>query len=674
MNALEIKLNPGQTLEELQNLYPGAQVSPLFTLPRERLIELNSAEEGLPDLTLWYNVNFPIASLVEQTEEEIAASLESLDSINYVDIITNALPAQVGSIPRNTHTEKNNRRLGVTPNFVPNQGYLQMNSQTNNGIDAEYSWTFDGGNGEGITIYDVEWGWDQLHEDLEVAHDVMLLLDEGDVAVLPPGFDNHHGTAVTGEMVGTSNNVGIKGISYGAKLGLAPTETRNLEFRPGNAIMLAVNDAKPGDVILLEIHVLVCGNPVPSDGSTDGFGPVEHYQSVFEATKVATANGITVVEAAGNGNTDLDAPSCQGKYDRSVRDSGAVMVGAGGSGVKCRGGWGGAPREKLDFSTFGSRLDIHGWGECIWSTGTGDGYKDPDARGNENRWYTRTFSGTSGASPFIASAAANIQGIAMKKFGAPLKPAELRQLLTATGLPQRGDVSKKIGPLVNLRKAIDTLLADSPTKEPSAQPMSTSTLSPTVKPTSTSRSPTAKPTASPTRASMSPTAKPTASPTSTSTMSPTAKPTGSPTHPPTSSTSTNPTAISTIPLTKRPTANPTVFPTNAPTTISPTIKPTSNPTHPLTTTTTHKPTAIPSNTIMSPAFKPTAIPTNPTMSPTSKPTAIPTNATMSPTTMAAAIPIVPSKSGKASAMPFLFFKSGKVGKSQKSDKALGESI
>ncbi len=49
----------------------------------------------------------------------------------------------------------------------------------------------------------------------------------------------------------------------------------------------------------------------------------------------------------------------------------------------------------------------------------------------------------------------------MKHFGSPLEPKEVRKLLTETGLSQEGlDADKNIGPLVNLRNAIDKLLDD----------------------------------------------------------------------------------------------------------------------------------------------------------------------------------------------------------------------
>jgi hypothetical protein len=121
---------------------------------------------------------------------------------------------------------------------------------------------------------------------------------------------------------------------------------------------------------------------------------------------------------------------------------------------------------KREDSTYGSRLDVHAWGECIWTTGLSIeeenfvGYKDPSDETDENKWYIMgTFSGTSGAGPIVAAAVANIQGIAKQAFGAPLKPSEVRQLLIDTGLPQLGDTIKHVGPLVNLHGAIDKIFA-----------------------------------------------------------------------------------------------------------------------------------------------------------------------------------------------------------------------
>jgi hypothetical protein len=168
---------------------------------------------------------------------------------------------------------------------------------------------------------------------------------------------------------------------------------------------------------------------------------------VFDAIKIAVANGITVVEPAGNGGVNLDNPSCGGMFDRSVRDSGAIVVGQGGGYFGDR-QWAG--------SSFGNRVDVQGWGSGVWSTGGGWCVLPPD-NPDYNRCYSTNFPGTSGAAAVVAGAVANLQGVAIKAFGAPLSPADLRELLVQTGAPQLGDTSQHIGPLPDLWSAIAQL-------------------------------------------------------------------------------------------------------------------------------------------------------------------------------------------------------------------------
>ena len=326
----------------------------------------------------------------------------------------------------------------TTPDFTANQGYL---AEATDGIDARYSWTVPGGNGAGVKIYDVEYSWNQNHEDLSKAHGIPLLLNPGDSSV-DPFADNNHGTAVLGEIVADNDTKGVTGISWGADVGLAPANTRMLAYNPAHAILVAVADGAPGDVILIEQQTTVCNLPAGR------YGPSEWIQSVFDAVRTAVANGFVVVEAAGNGSVDLDQPSCGTRFDRSVRDSGAIIVGAGGAPTS------GRDRQRLSFSSFGSRVDVQGWGESVATTGYGNFYRNPDDFTNSNSWYTNSFSGTSSASPIVAGAAANLEGIALKQFGTPSSPAEIRELLVGTGNPQLGNTAEHIGPRPDLRSAI----------------------------------------------------------------------------------------------------------------------------------------------------------------------------------------------------------------------------
>lgn len=538
-DVVHVKLAPGFTSTDIQDM--GPVITPLFTLPYDRLKALCEVEPGLPDLTLWYRVvltkDDAAASTTGNNEEQEEADfvLQANIVAQYDGAITDVVIPKIVPPP------------GETPDFTANQNYLLSNSATDNGIDAEYSWTFPGGDGEGITIYDVEYAWNLQHEDLIVMKDVKELVNDLDTGFTTQPDD--HGTAVLGELVGTSNSFGVTGISPGAKARIAPEQTEQLGSDRANAIMLAVDDALkdgiPNDVILLEMQMTACGMLFGI------YGPAEEQLDVFDATRVAVASGIVVVAAAGNGDLNLDHPACLGKYDRAVRDSGAIIVGAGGSGrVGCS-----PARQKMSFSSYGSRVDVQGWGECVWTTGYGTGYKDPEDIDDKNKWYRATFGGTSSASPIVAAAVANIQGIAIQAFGAPLKPKDVRQLLSDTGFAQEGDISEHIGPLVNLRGAIDKLLLSQPTTStPTSNP---TTNAPTSNPTAT-RPTTSTPTSNPT----STTAAPTSAPTSNPTISPTTL-TSNPTTA-TSSQTMSPTASSTL------TSNPTTAATNNAATSNPT--------------------------------------------------------------------------------------------------------
>ncbi len=115
-----------------------------------------------------------------------------------------------------------------TPDFGGNQGYLRQNMPGTNGIEAEYSWTFEGGNGVGVTIYDIEYSWNVNHEDLSAS--TPLIVKPGDAAIDP--FNNlNHGTSVLGELVGSNNVYGVKGISHGAQAKVVPEQTRDGDNR-----------------------------------------------------------------------------------------------------------------------------------------------------------------------------------------------------------------------------------------------------------------------------------------------------------------------------------------------------------------------------------------------------------------------------------------------------------
>ena len=440
---LRIKLVDGTTAD-LQTLLPAElaalvqKVDPLFTLPKSKLKELKDKgdeklkkEKGdgaplLPDLRLWYEVKL-------RADADPDAALELFQAQPFVEIANPApLPLEPPDIPSTP-----------TPNFTGGQGYL---GAAPGGVDAEYAWTLLCGRGAGITIYDIEYGWWQNHEDLSQAHGLSLLLNAGDA---PLTAYQGHGTAVLGEMIGDHDSKGVTGIAWGAQVGLAPANTANLGYNPANAILLAAAAATPGDVILIEQQTSVCG--------LASYGPSEWESAVFQAIQTATANGLVVVEAAGNGAVNLDQSACGTAFNRSSRDSGAIIVGAGRPPAS------GYDRQRESFSSYGSRVDLQGWGSGVMTAGGDGGFYGFNEWYDEEYFYTDAFNGTSSASPIVAAAAAVIQGVALATNGTPLSPGQVRNLLVQTGSPQQGNTGEPIGPRPNLRAAIAQLPQTGPT-------------------------------------------------------------------------------------------------------------------------------------------------------------------------------------------------------------------
>lgn len=317
----------------------------------------------------------------------------------------------------------------ASDDFTSQQGYRLDGAL---GADAALA---RGATGAGIQLADCEYGWDLEHEDLM---DIGAEIEEGQTI---PQFvyDNNwddHGTGVIGITSAPHNGYGVSGVVPDATLRLFPENSNEDGGRRAEAIASAVGASSPGDVILLEMQ---------TGGPGGGLGPAELDPTVWQICWAASFLGVTVVAAAGNGSQDLDS----GDYEeyRSRGDSGAIIVGAGGSGG----------RNTLGFSTFGERVNVHGWGENVVTTGYGDLARFGD---DEHQVYTAGFNGTSSASPMVAAAAVAVQSEYAALNGRVLAPRQLRQLLMDTGTPQEG--GGHIGPMPNLAQALDALGAIEP--------------------------------------------------------------------------------------------------------------------------------------------------------------------------------------------------------------------
>ncbi len=322
------------------------------------------------------------------------------------------------------------------------------------GININWAWGRHGAKGRGVRVTDCEYCFNWQHEDLR-----------GLVAP-QPGVSNFyyfkdsrgvpsddHGTATLGVLKAGENNYGVTGTVpladahfYGdkAQISAGGEQSRHATITAAAAASAA------GDVVVLEMQTWgLQGDYIDENGvNQKNYGPAELDQAVWLAVDAATKANVIVVAAGGNGAQNLDGDE-YADY-RARGDSGAIIVGAGRSSEKPQ-----LARSKIGFSTYGERVNVQGWGENVTSLGYGRlGNYDT---GSRNQRYTATYSGTSSASPVVASAVVAIQSAAREILGRPLTPAEMRGLLIRTGKAQTGDVSLKIGPLPDVSVALANL-------------------------------------------------------------------------------------------------------------------------------------------------------------------------------------------------------------------------
>lgn len=322
-----------------------------------------------------------------------------------------------------------------TPDYSGDQDYLRA---APGGVDADYAQTITGGDGSGVKLYDIEGDWLVAHEDLDINPNVILGGDPtGNLAT------RNHGTAVMGVIKSGVDGFGVSGISPAVEVGMASYLTYNIS----EAILLAIDQLESGDIILIEIEAPGPRYDFAIRSDKRGYICVEYWQDVFDAVQFAWANGIIVVEAAGNGVEYLGDAIYENLFDTTYRNSHAIMVGAGAPPS----GNFGLDRSWLGFSNYGERINVQGQGREVVTTGYGDLF---NGGGDELQYYTGDFNGTSSAAAIVAGSVASLQGIYRNRYnGASLDSDRMRNVIIATGSPQSGATSYHIGPRPDIRAA-----------------------------------------------------------------------------------------------------------------------------------------------------------------------------------------------------------------------------
>lgn len=406
---------------DASNLEPYGHWEPFYSISNELLQTYYlKAKQNLKKNLSDPNTIFEFHVNNEADLEVVKRKLETLTAIKYVSV-----PPKL-SLPN-------------APDYQTSQFYL-LDQQA--GINATEFWSFYNNHGAGVKVCDVEYLFNENHLDLP-----QVTIVGG--APEDPGFGTDHGTAVFGELGSLNNGVGTTGITYESEFYFSGA-FQNQEYYLEEALINTLSELNPGDLVLIEQQTMAFyGTP------NEGYAPVEWYEPFYDAIQLISGNGLIVIEAAGNGNRNLDDPMFTidngGHYPFLQENwSEAIMVGAGSSGASS------VERDRLWFSNYGSRIDVQGIGESIYTTGYGDVFSTEGL----NNYYTADFGGTSGASPIVTGAAALLQSLHRQHTGNSLGVDDIRHFLIATGQAQPvvGNPFEKIGPLPNVFLAANMMM------------------------------------------------------------------------------------------------------------------------------------------------------------------------------------------------------------------------
>ena len=374
---------------------------PLETLDRWHA----EADERLPKgavrpghLGLWFRIHVGEVELARA----LRAALRRSSLVEYADHEPIRVPcAPVGTMGAARSTPDDIPPF--TPSFESYQGYR---GAAPDGMGFDRVRSVLGARGEDVSVFHVEadWVWD--HEDLG-------LTPAEFVGSMTTGTGNgsNHGTGVVGLLYARRNGYGMTGVVDATHLQLVPVDQH---VSLASAAAQAILRSRPGDVLtLIGGYNLQLTKP-------DDIVPYEYFRVNFDVILTASTQGMIVIESAGNGDNDLDDLRFQRRFDLSVRDSGAIFVGATD----------GAQTVRAPFSNYGSRIDTNGWGYDVATLGYGTLFSP---NGDRRQKYTEQYAGTSSASALLTGVVASLSSAVRLQLGRVLGPLETRQLLRAHG-------------------------------------------------------------------------------------------------------------------------------------------------------------------------------------------------------------------------------------------------
>ncbi len=338
------------------------------------------------------------------------------------------------------------------------QGYHARSSD--DGVDTCYAWNVTsvppgkpdgGGAGEGVVVcvVDRDFGADHVNG-------ATVTTELG----TPPGDNDaykQHGSKVLG-ILGSPGSKGrkLRGICPGATFCFSYVTDETYGIPLSTRFNEAIDDAmvhlehaielEQGAVLVLQAQLDAGSEGIPVSAGPVTL-PIEANEDVYAALGTAASEGITVVEAAANGDAELvkifDETTVY--WDPEPGDgtsSGAIMVGGGDS----------ASHDWLSDSNWGSRVDCQGWGHNVFAPSSPD--EEPGTMSfGTNEAYDPDFGGTSAATAMVGGIVAALQGAYHAVEGEFLEPATVREMLGNADLGN-ADPLGRIGPFPDLYRLL----------------------------------------------------------------------------------------------------------------------------------------------------------------------------------------------------------------------------
>jgi hypothetical protein len=272
--------------------------------------------------------------------------------------------------------------------------------------------------GKGVTIADIDWGFNLNHQDLkeQITNTKSVLPGASDPHDVGVGGRRAHGTAALGLAGAQVNGRGMAGIAFGAKLWAIQAGTDEIEDHSlwVAALNFATHEPSAGrKIIFLEIQTAHGGN-------------IEMVPTI--RTEIMAAINTNVVVCVPAGNISGDASVDDDGYD--IPESGSILVGA------IRFGLGNI----LGGSKSGDRVVVYAPGDRTF---------DLTCSHLGNDRYRNGFGGTSGAVAKVAGAVA-----LMLEANSDLTHEQTREILRQSPTPVFDNSSNRIGSLLNAKHAV----------------------------------------------------------------------------------------------------------------------------------------------------------------------------------------------------------------------------